>query len=349
VSANFTGVYSFRPTQQRCTDNGIHAPTLSGLIGQTQFSYCVCPVSKTVEGLALTMRSLWSLQYKKSPNFKIQDANLLNLPFNEDLYMSTNSLNIAWFDSHSYFETSASVKEAMKKSVELLRSLGHRLIQIPQEDLPDLESAMTLYMSIMNTTTMPARNSFLKSESPIQNSDWNHKFYNMSSLKRKLHTLFSFKQKRFNHIMHNSGPKSTYEHGNMFKLRTSILKQFMTFVKQKKIDAVICPAFPIPAPKTADTEKLFIGNAYSIFMGVIGLPTAVVPIDSVRNLVGEGVENNEKEMYESEHSDEITCIAKRNLEGCENLSVGVQISCLPFKDELALNIAKQIQTLNSLQ
>ncbi|CAM9849086.1 unnamed protein product [Choristocarpus tenellus] len=105
------------------------------------------------------------------------------------------------------------------------------------------------------------------------------------------------------------------------------------------LDAVIFPPAALPALPHGSSKDLTPAFSYTFLANLLHWPAGVVPVTTVRP---------EEEEYRMEtlppnQRDTIARFAEKALRGSEGLPVGVQIMTLPFKDELALFVMKEVE------
>lgn len=110
-------------------------------------------------------------------------------------------------------------------------------------------------------------------------------------------------------------------------------------LKDQKIDCLVTPGFPVPAPKHGDSRFLAMGGIYTMIFNILDLPTVALPTRVVKK--GEDVYKcpgrNPKDIFVKK--------AKHTVEGSVGMPMGLQLSCLPYEDEKVCGVALQFEKL----
>ncbi|RMC08634.1 hypothetical protein DUI87_14882 [Hirundo rustica rustica] len=116
--AAFCGICAIKPTGKRLSKRGI----MSGVVGQKAVAAGVGPLAKDVESLALCLRALLS-----EDMFSL-DSTVPPLPFNEEVYSSTNPLRIGYYETDFFTMPSPAMRRAVRETKQLLEEAGHTLV-----------------------------------------------------------------------------------------------------------------------------------------------------------------------------------------------------------------------------
>ena len=101
------------------------------------------------------------------------------------------------------------------------------------------------------------------------------------------------------------------------------------------MDGLIYPGVSLPALKHRESQELTCSCLYAIIPNILNYPSGSVPIHLIKE--------DEQIYFDSKQNDSIKKNAIKSLENSQGLPVGVLVSTLPFKEELCLNIMKQIE------
>ncbi|KAJ7398123.1 Fatty-acid amide hydrolase 1 [Pitangus sulphuratus] len=116
--AAFCGICALKPTGNRLSKRGVQ----SGVIGQKAVAAAVGPLAKDVESLALCMRALLC-----EDMFSL-DSTVPPLPFNEEVYSSTQPLRIGYYETDFFTMPSPAMRRAVRETKQLLEEAGHTLV-----------------------------------------------------------------------------------------------------------------------------------------------------------------------------------------------------------------------------
>ncbi|CAG9316893.1 unnamed protein product [Blepharisma stoltei] len=118
---------------------------------------------------------------------------------------------------------------------------------------------------------------------------------------------------------------------NLIKIE-KIKQEFFKKWAQEGIDVIIAP-YPVPATILDSCEDLFPSFAYVTFFNLLDCPAGNVPVDCVRQ---------NEQIYE-ETSEKWTKVMKDNMRNSIGMPLGVQVIAPPYREELCLNVMKQIE------
>uniref|UniRef100_A0A8C0BID2 Fatty-acid amide hydrolase 1 n=1 Tax=Buteo japonicus TaxID=224669 RepID=A0A8C0BID2_9AVES len=116
--AAFCGICTLKPTGNRLSKKGITC----GVVGQKAVVTAVGPMAKDVESLALCMRALLC-----EDMFNL-DSTVPPLPFNEEVYSSTQPLRIGYYETDFFTMPSPAMRRAVRETKQLLEDAGHTLV-----------------------------------------------------------------------------------------------------------------------------------------------------------------------------------------------------------------------------
>ena len=129
--------------------------------------------------------------------------------------------------------------------------------------------------------------------------------------------------------------KTAYEFFQACEEQDEIKTTFLKWWKSNNIDALITPGLGLPAIKHGTSLNLSLACCYTFYFNLLDYPTGVVPITTVRE--------NEQKYEDPFWNDSITDGAKKTMEGSKGLPVGIQVTTLPYEEELCLNVMRRIE------
>uniref|UniRef100_A0A8C5F220 Fatty-acid amide hydrolase 1 n=1 Tax=Gopherus evgoodei TaxID=1825980 RepID=A0A8C5F220_9SAUR len=115
LPSSFCGLCGLKPTGNRLSN-------CSSLFIKSWVTGTVGPMARDVDSLALCMRALLC------DDMFCLDPTVPPLPFNEEVYSSSISLRIGYYDGDSYFQPSPSMRRAVQEIKKLLQEAGHTLV-----------------------------------------------------------------------------------------------------------------------------------------------------------------------------------------------------------------------------
>jgi fatty acid amide hydrolase len=110
-------------------------------------------------------------------------------------------------------------------------------------------------------------------------------------------------------------------------------KEFLDHIVSLKLDAWLAPGVLLPAFRHGTSPDLF-PSIQTPLQNILEVPAGGLPITVVRN---------DEEVYEDTHNDLITKLAKSLMVDSAGMPIGIQVCSLPFQDEIALRVMREIE------
>jgi fatty acid amide hydrolase len=289
----------------------------------------VGPMARSVEDCSNVMK-LWL----NSKQLIASDPFLPPVPWRDAIYhQQSNKLKVGYYTYDGWFDAAPACQRAVKEAVEILRQLGHEVIEWNPPNVTDI---VRCYYGIMTGDGAQHIIEGLEGEEPL---DMYKTILSSSSLPSFIVSLLSGIMKctgeqRLNLLMNACKPKSTYEYYKYVSELQSLKHQFIDQWNQSQLDCIICPASALPALQHSASKDLTASVSYTFLYNAIPLPAGVIPMTHVRE---------DEQSYTCSHNDRLTQFARRVCEQSAGLPIGVQIVTKPWEDELCLNIMKLIE------
>ncbi|XP_050709628.1 fatty-acid amide hydrolase 1-like [Eriocheir sinensis] len=118
--------------------------------------------------------------------------------------------------------------------------------------------------------------------------------------------------------------------------RKRVVEEVLAAWKGAGLDAVICPAFQMPAPKMNHVARLFGSQASPAVPSLYNFPCGVVPVTR------ESDDDQEKLEDYPEDSPALRNV-KKATEGAEGLPIAVQVVGLPWQDEIVCRLMLDLE------
>ncbi|XP_054836431.1 fatty-acid amide hydrolase 1-like [Eublepharis macularius] len=328
IPAAFCGICGFKATGNRISKRGI----IPSIRGQKSASAGVGPMSKDVDSLVLCLRALLC-----DKMFQL-DPTVAPLPFNEEMYSSSQPLRIGYYTTDSFTMPSPSMRRAVLETKQLLEKAGHMLVPFKP-----------LHMDHFMSTIVPAGlfadggATFLESFQG-ESEDPNIKELLLMAklpgwLRHFLSWIIRSISPRMSKVLRSMKEKSVNQ---LWKLHIEIeeyCREFIAEWKRLSLDVVLCPALG-PAFKTGFPGKLSVGASYTILYNYLDFPAGVVPVTTVT-----GKDEEDLKTFRGHYNDIWDRTFVKAVEGAVGLPVAVQCVALPWQDELCLRFMKEVEKL----
>ena len=333
IPSAFCGIYGINPTADRMPMKGI----LSAHPDHGSFSYtsplmkvAVGPMGRTVDDLALILRSIWH-----EDTFK-RDPSVTPLAFNSSVfkeYSTRSNLRIGYFYINQFIKCSPAVESAMELAIQDLTNKGHTLVQVP---MPDVLKCNELALSIIFCNGSKFITECLQGEKPLWSYDG---LISGDTYLGKFLSRFHVNSNKEERVKQFSEFKTHISAKDWWDLHNEIdeyRQQFYETYTQLQLDAVICPIFPFPAVPHTMSGGIGPCLIYSVLWNVLGCPSGIVPVGQVKS---------SQTSYPAEFKDFIDSRGQTIMKEAEGLPVSIQIASLPWHDEKALGVMKQLEEL----
>ncbi|XP_061307317.1 fatty-acid amide hydrolase 1-like [Pezoporus flaviventris] len=325
--AAFCGICAFKPTGNRLSKKGV----VSGVPGQKAVTAAVGPIAKDVESLALSMRALLC-----EDMFSL-DSSVPPLPFNEEIYSSTQPLRIGYYETDFFTMPSPAMRRAIRETKQLLEDAGHTLVPF---ELMNVDYAF--FNFCVKGVFADGGASFLrKFKGELEESSlgllWLMKSPNW--LKNVLSWITKPFMPRFSAMLASMRANTVDQVWSLHREIEEFSQQFTTQWKKLNLDVMLCPMLG-PALGIGYPPKLSVAVSYTMLYNALDFPAGVVPVTMV-------TDEDEEELkgYQGYFRDWWDRTMAKAFRGSVGLPVSVQCVALPWQEELCLRFMKEVETL----
>ncbi|NXJ09020.1 FAAH1 hydrolase, partial [Odontophorus gujanensis] len=326
--AAFCGICALKPTGNRLSKKG----AVCGISGQKSVTATVGPMAKDVESLALCMRALLC-----EDMFNL-DSTVPPLPFNEEVYSSTQPLRIGYYETDFFTMPSPAMRRAVRETKQLLEEAGHTLVPF---ELTNVD--YSTFNFIVRGMFADGGTSFLKNfEGELEKGSLGMFFW-LAKSPNWLKTLLSWITKPFYFLLTCPGFASFFSTvEELWSLHHEIEEsrhQFIAQWKKLNLDVMLCPMLG-PALRIGYPAKLSVTVSYTMLYNSLDFPVGVVPVTLA-------TDEDEKELknYQGYFGDWWDRTLATAFSSAEGMPVAVQCVALPWQEELCLRFMKEVETL----
>ncbi|NWU16251.1 FAAH1 hydrolase, partial [Cephalopterus ornatus] len=326
--AAFCGICALKPTGNRLSKRGI----LAGVVGQKAVSAAVGPMAKDVESLALCMRALLC-----EDMFSL-DSTVPPLPFNEEVYSSTQPLRIGYYETDFFTMPSPAMRRAVREMKQLLEEAGHTLVPF---ELTNVDHVV--FNFCVRGMFADGGTSFVNTFIGELEKGGVAMFFWLAKSPHWLRTLLSWIVKpfvpRFSRITGSMRANTVDEVWNLHHEIEDFSHQFIAQWKKLNLDVMLCPMLG-PALGIGYPRKLSVAVSYTMLYNVLDFPAGVVPVTMV-------TDEDEEELkdYKGYYRDWWDRTLAKAFGGSVGMPVAVQCVALPWQEELCLRFMKEVETL----
>ncbi|TGZ74476.1 hypothetical protein CRM22_000912 [Opisthorchis felineus] len=334
IPAAFCGLASLKPTVNRLSSLGcLNLAKHSVLALQA----CPGPVARKVDDLAGVMRSLLT------PLMFDLDPRVPPMPFNEDAYNGSNGkqLTIGFyqtFHDSNLMHTTPAVREAITHAVDALAKAGHRIVRYTP---PNPAKAHRIYLRCLFADGGRQLRHRLSNEPVVAQLRSLNLILSLPNWVKFTADIFArfagFGPIAVAHTM--GGLRSAQMAIDLLVALREYQAEFQkSWVESGGLDAVICPAFPYPAPPV-DARSMFVfpGLPYVALYNLVDCPAGTVLTGFVDR--AHVIESEKLTVEEDRYGSKIAAMQK----GSEGLPIAVQVVGRPFQEETVLRVMRIIE------
>jgi fatty acid amide hydrolase len=329
VPCHFCGIHGIRPTSLRMTRSG-SSRTLRGF---ETFITQTGPMGRHVEDLWLSLQALTDA----SDGFVASDVVPAALP--NPAAVDVSKLKIAAWTNDGVFPPSPAVTRAVREAAAHLRQCGAEVVEL---DAAEVErqfgacEAFDLYCSLIGADGGADARRLAKGsklDPRVARLLW------IAGLPRPLRVvavagLRKSGQQWMARLVSHARPRSTDAYWQLVERKNQLAAHVIANMRQQKIDALLCPPHALPAMPHVKAFDLLAAASYAMVINLLGLPSGTVSITRVA--AGE-------DCNRPQARDEVLRKAKMTDEGSVGLPVGVQVSSLPWREDVALAVMGAIE------
>lgn len=329
IPAHFCGIHGIKPTALRLPRTGSFR-TLRGfeaLITQPG------PMARSVADLELALRVL-----ADGSDGHIAPDVVPCAPKDPQV-VRLEGVRVAAWTHDGVFPPAPAVVRAVQQAVALLRQRGVEVLELEpaqvQEHLRAGE-AFDLYCSLV------AADGGADGRRLAQGSrlDWRvRRLMRIASLSRPLRAVMvaglrQAGQRWMARVVHAVRPRTADGYWQLVDQKNRLVRQVLAWLCQQQIQGLICPPYALPAPPHTVTFDLLPAASYALLINLLGLPSGVISLTRVQP--GE-------DGPLASARDQVLQQASVAQAGSVGLPVGVQVSALPWREDIVLALMRLLE------
>jgi len=330
------GVFGLKPTSGRLTQTDLPVTTVTA--GSTWMPNNLAglqailqpgPMARCVDDLNLAMQVL------AAPGLQDTDPTVPPMSWPDMNQVEVEKLRIGFYTDDGAFAVSPSIRRAVSEAVDGLRSAG---VAVEEFSPPDVQDAMQVFRSLIFPDGGAAFKRMLGSaelDSRLKQS------ISASAMPEVIRPLGAWGldvagQPRLADSLRSLRRLSADGFRKRVAQRMTYCTKFLDAMERQQLDAIVCPAFPVPAPQHGAGGAMGMMTSYTALYNLLGLPTGAVPFSRVRT--GETSDRPDSRCHVEQ--------AARKIESdSEGLPIAVQVVGRHWREDVVLAVMKCLETV----
>jgi fatty acid amide hydrolase len=329
VPCHFCGIHGIRPTSLRLPRGGA-TRTLRGF--EAFVTQCG-PLARHVEDLWLALRVLAD----NSDGYVSGDY--VPAVLRDPAEVAIDKLTVAAWTDDGVFPPSLAVARAVREAASALRARGVEVVEFDSahvEKIFSANEAFDLYCSLVGAdggadARRLARGS--KLDRRVARLIW------IAGLPRPMRAVVVTGLRRSGQqwmarVVHNARPRSADGYWQLVERKNQLAARVLAELRKQGIGALLCPPHALPATPHIKAFDLLAAASYSLLINLMGLPSGTVAMTRVAS----GEENSRPNSR-----DHVLRNAQRTDHGSVGLPIGVQVSALPWREDIVLAVMAALE------
>lgn len=331
VPCHFCGIHGIRPTSLRMPRSGA-ARTLRGF---EAFITQTGPMSRHVEDLWLGLQVLTD----QSDGHVAGDV--VPMPINNPAEVPIDKLKIVAWTNDGVFSSSPAVARAVKEASAALRETGAQVIELDATEVDKqfhTNEAFDLYCSLVGADGGADGRRLSRGSTRdyrVRRLLW------IAGLSRPMRAVVVGGLKRAGQhwmarIVNHARPRSADLYWQLIERKNQLVARVLANMRQQGFSAILCPPHALPATPHVKAFDLLAAASYSMVVNLLGLPSGTLATTRVRPGEDTG---------RAASRDRVLRRAVQTDVGSMGLPVGIQISALPWREDIVLAMMGSLEKL----
>jgi fatty acid amide hydrolase len=335
VPCHFCGIHGLRPTSLRMPRGG-SARTLRGF---ETFITQTGPMSRFVEDLWLAMKVL------TDPSDGYAAGDVVPAPLLEPSSVAMDRLKIVAWTDDGVFPVSPGIARAVREAAAALRSSGAQVVELDAGEVDkqfSTNEAFDLYCSLIGAdggadARRLSEGSTL--DSRVRRLLW------IAGLRSPLRAMVvgglrQAGQRWMARIVNHARPRTVDAYWQLVERKNQLAARVIGNLREQGISAILCPPHALPAMPHVKAFDLLGAASYSMYINLLGLPSGAIA--TTRVATGE-------EATRKSSRDTVLRRAQNTDLGSAGLPIGVQVSALPWREDIVLAVMGTLEKWASVK
>lgn len=135
-------------------------------------------------------------------------------------------------------------------------------------------------------------------------------------------------------LVHAVRPRSADRYWQLVDQKQRLVRQVLVWMCRERIDALLCPPFAVPAPPHVVAYDLLPAASYCLLINLLGLPSGTLALTRVAPGEDQPLEPSRDQVLQQ---------ATAGQSGSVGLPVGVQVSALPWREDVVLALMSRLE------
>jgi len=320
VPAHCCGIHGLKPTSGRLSMLGSGDQQR----GQEAVLDQAGPMARHVADLQLAMRVLTQGD---------EGVNAIPVPWRDPAQVQLQGLRVGFYAEDGFIDSSPAIARGVREAAAALRERGAQVIELPP---PDISRAISLYLGLMGADGGASKRRLLGNGTRDPNLSRVIMLGSLPEWSRQLLAALAERagQRRLAHAMRAWGQRSVDAYWQLIDARNAYRTAFLTRLDTERLDALLCPPYPLPAVPHGDSARLGPVNGHALLFNLMGLPAGVVATTRVRP--GE-------ERARAVGRDRSDHVARHIEVGSAGLPIGVQVAARPWREDVVLAVMEALE------
>jgi fatty acid amide hydrolase len=322
VPAHCCGVSSLKPTAGRLTRLGCGDHQR----GQTVILDQAGPMARRVRDLALAMAVL------AAPGAERFDPAVPPVPWREPGDVAVTGLRVGFYADDEVFACAPAIRRTVD---EAARALGARGVEVTAFR-PAAAAAAELFLGLLGADGAAGKRRLLAGGARDQQLAVNMAAARLPGVVRSVLAGVAALggQRRLAAALRAWGRRSVPAYWRLVDAALAYRQDFLAAMDAQRLDALVCPAFPLPAVPHGAVHRLIFAHSYCLLFNLLGVPAGVV----AASRVGPGEESDRANSRDASEA-----VARRAERGSTGLPVGVQVAARHWREDVVLAVMNELE------